>query len=426
MKKLTLFTAIMLCGFVFNLNAQFIRIDASFYSPALDTTKNVNIYLPGDYYEHPEQQYATIYYLHGAGGDQNEGNTDAMWYYNLHSQDTTINSPPAIFVCPDGSCEPYLGSCWMNSELYGSYEDYFIQDVIGFIESNFRAYQHKNFRSLVGWSMGGFGSARFSVNNPDMFRACVPCIGFLSMPDTLLNTWKDLYYEDNGSYIPTVNNMTNTQLLLTMSGGLSPNLNNPPCYVDFPFDTLGNMLDTVLNRWRQNDLSRKVKDLPNEDELSWFLIAGTEDHMASYPTYEVFMDSLEAYGIGYDYNYFEGGHEFDPESWMMAIHWLDSIIDQSYQTLDISVYRQVFENFNVYPNPASDKLTISYQSKEAGIAELSIFNVSGQHMEIVGNEFKSAGEYSFVRNISNYKPGIYFCRLKMEDKVVTKKIIKVK
>ena len=156
------------------------------------------------------------------------GNTDALWYYNLHYGDTTISSPPAIFVCPDGSSEPYLGSCWMNSELYGSYEDYFIQDVIGFIESNFRAYPHKNFRSLVGWSMGGYGAARFSVKYPDLFRACVPCIGFPAMPDTLLNAWKELYYIDNGSYVPTINNATNTQLLLTMCGGLLPNMANPP------------------------------------------------------------------------------------------------------------------------------------------------------------------------------------------------------
>ena len=192
-----------------------------------------------------------------------------------------------------------------------------------------------------------------------MFRACVPCIGFPAMPDTLLNAWKELYYIDNGSYVPTINNAANTQLLLTMCLRFSPNMSNPPCYVDFPFDTLGNWVDTVLNRWYENDLSRKVKNLPNEHELSWFLICGTLYYMVTYPAYQVFMDSLDAYSIGYDYNFFEGGHEFDPESWMMAIHWLDSIIDHSFQTIGIPVYGQTFRQFSVYPNPVSDLLTIS-------------------------------------------------------------------
>jgi enterochelin esterase-like enzyme len=426
-KKLTIIISVsLLCGFVFNINAQnFIKIDASFYSEVFDEVKYIDIYLPADYYVNPEQYYATIYYLHGAGGDQNSANTDAMWYYNMHIQDTTITSPAAIFVCPDGSCEPYRGSCWMNSDLYGPFGNYFMQDVIGFVESNFRAKPDKNFRLITGVSMGGYGSARFSVNYPDMFRACVPSIGFLSMPDTLMNAWKDLYYTENGSYVPAVSNGTNTQLLLTMSGGLSPNTANPPCYVDFPFDTLGNWVDTVLNRWYENDLSRKVKNLPDEHELAWFMICGTEDYMVTHPTYQVFTDSLDFYGIEYDFSYFEGGHVFHPESWMKAVHWMDSIIDLSYQTLGIPGYQKGFDNFNVYPNPASDQLTISYKSKVAGTILISIINFNGQLMETVGNEFKPAGEYRFVRNISDYKPGVYFCRVQIGNEMVTKKIIKV-
>lgn len=427
MKKLTLILlAGLLCGIVFSINAQnSIRIDASFYSEVLDEVKNIDIYLPADYYVHPEQFYATIYCLHGAGGNQNSGNTDAQWYYNLHAQDSTISSPPAIFVCPDGSCEPYAGSCWMNSGLYGPYGDYFMQDVIGFVESNFRAYPFKNFRLLTGSSMGGYGSARFGVNYPDMFRACVPSIGFLSMPDTLMNAWKDLYYAENGSYVPAVNNGTNTQLWLTMAGGLSPNAANPPCYVDFPFDTLGNWVDTVLSRWYENDLSRKVKDLPDEHELSWFMICGTQDYMVTHPTYQVFTDSLDFYGIGYDYSYFEGGHEFHPESWMAAIHWMDSIIELSFQTTGVPIHGAAFANVTVYPNPAVDKVSISYQSKEAGTALISIFNNTGQLMEMLGRDHLQAGEYRLVRNISGYKPGVYFFRVQIGNEMVTKKIVKV-
>ena len=65
MKKTTLFSISLLCSFALTLNAQYMKLDASFYSEALNESKKVNIYLPSDYYENPEQEYATIYYFHG-------------------------------------------------------------------------------------------------------------------------------------------------------------------------------------------------------------------------------------------------------------------------------------------------------------------------------------------------------------------------
>ena len=79
MKKFTFLTTMMLCGLLFNINAQnYMKLDASFYSEVMDEVKNIDIYLPADYYVNPDQQYATIYYLHGGGGNQNEGTADAQ------------------------------------------------------------------------------------------------------------------------------------------------------------------------------------------------------------------------------------------------------------------------------------------------------------------------------------------------------------
>jgi hypothetical protein len=313
----------------------------------------------------------------------------------------------------------------MNSDLYGPYGDYFLQDVIGFVESNFRAYPHKNFRTLTGMSMGGYGSARFGVKYPDMFRACVPHSGFPSIPDTLINTWKELYYNENGSYVPTISNGFNTQLLLTMCGGVSPNLANPPCYVDFPFDTLGNLVDTVLDRWYLNDLSRKVKDLPDEHELSWFMVCGTEDYMATYPCYQVFTDSLDFYGIDYDYNYFEGGHGWDLESWIIAIHWIDSIINLEYQTVGVEIIEQPINYISVYPNPASVELTINYQLKKSAVVNIYLVDLQGKQHLVLNKEANAMGIQTESLNISHLPPGVYFLRLQAGNDVVTKKVVKL-
>jgi S-formylglutathione hydrolase FrmB len=425
MKKLTIILMSLLCGFVLNTNAQnYIKIDASFYSEVLDEVKNIDILLPGDYYINPEQQFATIYYLHGGGGNQNEGNFRANLYYYQHAQDTTISSPPAIFVCPDASCEPYMGGMYVNSVLYGNYEDYIMQDVIGFVESNFRAMPDKNFRIITGISMGGFGSASLSSKYPEKFRACVPMSGGFSK-DSMLYNFRTKCYQEQGTYNLNYPGGFYTSCLFTLCGGYSPNMDIEPYHIEIPFDTLGNWQDTVLNKWSEHEIVRRVKDLPDENELAWFLICGKQDNLAFFPSHREFTDSLDFYGIGYDTSYFEGTHEFDAESWMTAIQWMDSIFDYSYQTLGIPDYRQAFGNFNVYPNPVSDKLTISYQLKEAGTARVSILNLNGKLMEIVSSGFKPAGEYRFVRNISDYPQGVYLCRIQIGHEMVTKKIIKI-
>jgi enterochelin esterase-like enzyme len=423
MKKITILSLWALIPLL--VSAQlYIKIDASFYSPALDTVKMIDIFLPSDYYVNPEQQYAVIYYLHGGSGNQNSGNTETNLYYALHDDDITITSPPAIFVRPDGSCEPYLGSTYINSALYGNYEDFIMQDVIGFIENNFRAYPDKNFRFITGLSMGGFGSGRLAASYPEMFRASFPYIGFLSMPDTMLNTWKDLYYAEHGNYIPA-NGGNNTQLLLTMCGGMSPNMGNPPLYVDFPFDTLGNWVDSVLNKWYQFDVSRMVRNLPDENELAWFLGCGTTDYMCTYPGYRVFMDSLDYYGIGYNYRFFNGGHILDGNTWAAGMHWMDSIINYSYHTLGIPDLLKKPLHAIVYPNPVKDIFSVQYYLQESEMVRIDLLDLVGREVALISKGLQNPGEQQNTFDASNLLPGIYLLRIEAGNQVKIVKMIKL-
>jgi hypothetical protein len=104
---------------------------------------------------------------------------------------------------------------------------------------------------------------------------------------------------------------------------------------------------------------------------------------------------------------------------------MDSIIELSYQTVGVPVHQAAFGNVIVYPNPAVDQFSLSYQLKEAGTALISIFNNTGQLMEMLGREHMQAGEYRLVRNIAGYRPGVYYCRVQMGNEMVTKKIVKV-
>ncbi len=422
MKKL--FTLGLLCGLALSLNAQYMKLDASFYSEALDEIKKVDIYLPADYYENLEQDYAVIYYLHGAGGDENEGHTFALRYYALHSMDTSITSPPAIFVSPDGSCEPYSGSDYLNSELYGNFGDYTTFDLIEFIENNFRAKPIREFRFVCGTSMGGFGSAFHATDKPELFRASFPFIGFPAVSDSGIINWANLIYEENESY-HDINYSAgiNSKLILTIAGGFSPNMSLPN-FVELPWDSTGALIDSVVDKWNRYDASRKVRDFPNDLEMAFFLGCGTQDYMGTYPLNLQFKDSLDFYEIPCQYNFFEGGHVDDFITWQKGFHWMDSIINYSFQTEGVEIIQKEPSTLSLYPNPANNTIHISLQSKNFATATISIYNHLGQKM---GSEipFETiVGNNELSLDISSFKNGIYFIQLSVNGRMITKKFIK--
>jgi len=427
MKKHALLTVSVIIGLLLTSHAQqYIRIDTSFYSAILNEEKMVDVYIPGDYYQNPGQQYAVIYFLHGAGGNHNSGVQPAMHYYLQHFQDTTITSPPAIFVCMDGSCLPYKGSFYVNSVLYGDYEDYVMQDVIGFIQSGFRVINDKAFRFICGVSMGGSGTAWLSVNYPEMFRAAFPYIGFLSVTDTTMNNWRNLVYLENGSYNLNYNAGPMTQLFFTGCGAFSPNLNIPPYYIEIPFDTLGNWVDTVLTKWDTFDCSRYVKELPDANELSWFLGCGTLDVMCTYPTYQVFMDSLDFYGIDYDTCFFPGDHILHTPTWKAGMHWMDSIINQSFIIhVDVNNLSDPTIQASLFPNPADESCQLTFTLDQPASVRVDILNASGGIVRKSDLGIQSSGEHTKHLDIRNLASGIYICKLQAGDQTVVMRLIKL-
>ena len=427
MKKHALLTVSVILGLIITSHAQqCIRIDTSFFSSVLNEEKMVDVYIPADYYQNPDQQYAVIYYLHGSGGDQNSGSMCAYYYYQQHYIDSaTITSPPAIFVCLDGSCLPYLGSFYANSVLYGDYEDYIMQDAISFINSNYRVINEKDFRFITGASMGGSGAGWLAVNHPESFRASFPYIGFLATTDIWFFTWRDLCYQENGSYKLNYNAGIYTKLFFTGCGAFSPNMNIPPYYIEIPFDTLGNWVDTVLAKWDEFDCSRKVKDLPDENELAWFLGCGTQDNMCTYPSYQVFMDSMDAHGLSYDTCFFAGGHVLDPPTWKAGMHWMDSIINLSFLSVGQNLAPSESNVINIYPNPTSGCTTIEYSLQKMEPVSVTVYNQTGQAVYGLDAGTQQSGKHRIKLNMVTLPSGIYLCKLQAGDRVMVERLVKL-
>jgi S-formylglutathione hydrolase FrmB len=417
MKKQILFSVLCLAALVAS-GQPYMKLDASFYSPTLDMVKKVDIYLPGEYYVQPEMEFPVVYYLHGAGGDQNAGSYSAMTYYGNYYSDSTHNGPAAIFVCPDGSCEPYLGSMWLNSELYGNYEDYVINDVIRFVETNFRVVKDKAFRFIHGHSMGGFGSAYLALKHPDLFRASCPSAGMFSAPDTLMNAWRDFLYEENEGFHLDYNAGNRTSLYFTICGGLSPNMSIEPNHFESVYDTLGNKVDTVYEKWNNFACSKMIYNISAENDLAFFLICGVEDEFIFYPTNLEFVDSLQKYNIEYQTAWHNYGHTvFDPVTHKIMFNWLDSLIADAYVHLDVPqnefnppVGGQAF-NIEVSPNPTLGMFNVQFTMYNLQRVSLKIYDLDGREMAVLVDGKMPAGEQVVTYDASALPAGVYVVRM---------------
>ena len=83
----------------------------------------------------------------------------------------------------------------------------------------------------------------------------------------------------------------------------------------------------------------------------------------------------------------------------------------------------LFQNF---PNPFNPTTKISWQSQVASWQALKVFDVLGNEVRILVNEYREAGNYEIEFDASNLPSGIYFYKLQAGDFVQTRKMTLVK
>lgn len=67
-----------------------------------------------------------------------------------------------------------------------------------------------------------------------------------------------------------------------------------------------------------------------------------------------------------------------------------------------------------FPNPFNTSTTIKYSIKEDGFVKLTIFDILGQEIENILNEFKFAGNYLIQFNATKLPSGMYLYRLESD------------
>jgi BNR repeat-like domain/Secretion system C-terminal sorting domain len=79
-----------------------------------------------------------------------------------------------------------------------------------------------------------------------------------------------------------------------------------------------------------------------------------------------------------------------------------------------------------YPNPFNPTTTIRYELPQDGVVTIDIYNILGQKVKTILNEFKKADRYEVTFNAAGLASGVYIYRLKVNDFIQTKKMVLLK
>jgi len=81
------------------------------------------------------------------------------------------------------------------------------------------------------------------------------------------------------------------------------------------------------------------------------------------------------------------------------------------------------QQVNIYPNPAQNTANISFTVSKNARVKFEIFNILGSQIAEITDKYFNAGIHMIVYDTSKLTDGIYFCKLQVGDKLISKRII---
>ncbi|WP_424887309.1 alpha/beta hydrolase [Streptomyces sp. XH2] len=117
----------------------------------------VNVLLPDDYHT-SGRRYPVLYLLHGGKGDFIE--FDRLPEGGIRAWTA---GKPLIVVMPDGGQAGWYSNPVSSNVGARNWEFFHIEQLIPWIDDNFRTYAEYDGRAVSGFSMGGFGALKYTA-----------------------------------------------------------------------------------------------------------------------------------------------------------------------------------------------------------------------------------------------------------------------
>jgi len=198
-----------------------------------DPVRNMLVYLPAGYSAEPAKRYPVIYFL------PNPFEAGYRFDFDHRSAQALFDQAIAAgiigkFILVAVDMDTPLGASWyVNSAATGRWEDFMVQELVPYIDANFKTLPTRDSRGIAGIFIGGYGAIRFAMRHPEVFGSAYAMhpVGTGSGVGVMaaIPKWDILA---SAKSLDDVRKDGRTQIFAGIFQAHLPNPDKPPLYID--------------------------------------------------------------------------------------------------------------------------------------------------------------------------------------------------
>ena len=285
------------------------------------------VYIPPGYDDEPERRFPSLYVIQGLTGQLDMWHNRSAFRLNFPELADGVfargEAPPAVVVWVD-AWTSYGGSQFLDSPGTGNYHTYLCDELVPWVDVNYRTLPAPEHRGIMGKSSGGYGAMVTPMLRPDLFGGLATHAGdalfevcyqpeFRMVARVLRDHYDgsyERYWADFRSR-PAFSKKSDYEPLdaWAMAAAYSTDGDGT---VNLPFDTAtGRLIPEVWERWLQRDPVRMVSRYADalRSLRAIYIDAGTWDEPYLDLGAEAFRRELDAIGVtDYAFELFDAGH----------------------------------------------------------------------------------------------------------------------
>ena len=300
------------------------------------------VYLPPGYDDDPDRRYPAVFVIQGYSGNV------AMWRNRSafrvpfpEAADAVFaggQAPPAIVVFVDAWTR-YGGSQFVDSPGTGRYHSYLCDEIVPWVDAQYRTLPDAAHRAIMGKSSGGFGAMITPMLRPDLFGALATHAGDALYEYSYLSEFaaavRHLRRYDGDiwrwwrEFTSRVAFTREEDMSLLMVLGVAACFSaHPGGTVDLPFDPVTGVLrPAVWQRWLDWDPVRMVRAHAEalQGLRAIWIDAGVRDEYQLDLGAEAFRAALRDVGVRDElvhFELFDAGHMGIDYRYPMSLAWL--------------------------------------------------------------------------------------------------------